>query len=239
MDEVDKTAISTSSCTEDFRRGWNARTKLSHVTERHGAVIELVRTMRTWIKLADQTWESFGVPSWEETFLGTVTLGGFNETIFPNRFTGHDFRLWKYIMTADLGELDILLRETRGKHSYDSMVEDYRRLFGCSSDPKDWPEEISRRLISRLYSPKVSKLQHDIGQNSYHRTFFTTKGGSMGLGPRWMRSNDMIVATDRKAIPLIVRQAGTNYTLVGPAYVRELMERDEWDFTKRQMITLV
>jgi hypothetical protein len=119
------------------------------------------------------------------------------------------------------------------------MVEEYRRLFRFSSDPQEWPEEIRKRLICRLHSFEVSRLQHDIGRNSYQRTFFTTDNSSIGIGPRWAQPKDSIVLIGGESIPYIVREVKGNYTLVGPAYVHGMMERNKWDDVKSQMITLV
>jgi hypothetical protein len=51
IDTILDIAPSTSVSTADYRQGWNARNGLSNSMERHAAVIELVRTLRAWIRV--------------------------------------------------------------------------------------------------------------------------------------------------------------------------------------------
>jgi hypothetical protein len=96
-----------------------------------------------------------------------------------------------------------------------------------------------RRLTVRVYSGKVSRLQHDVSLSTYQRALFTTHGGHIGVGPRWIQSTDSIVIFAGETVPFVVREAGEYWTLVGPAYVHGVMKEEKWDDAKVQMITLI
>ena len=58
------------------------------------------------------------------------------------------------------------------------------------------------------------------------RSFFATKGGRIGVGPRGTRQGDSIVILPDGTVPFILRQMEENvniHRLVGEAYVHGLM----------------
>jgi hypothetical protein len=55
------------------------------------------------------------------------------------------------------------------------------------------------------------------------RRFFVTAAGYMGLGPRWMQPEDIVVVLRGALAPFILRKKADGYWLIGPAYVRGIM----------------
>jgi hypothetical protein len=235
VDNIGDIAPSTSISTGNFRRGWNARNSLDSPRQRHVAVVELVRTLRTWIEIwaNDDRHQTVYISS--EKFYITLLQDIFSY----NTETERAFQTWIHILTADPSELERLHHEVQSRADYGPVVRDYVRLFGCSPDPKEWPEDLIRRLVVRVYSVAVSRLQHDISLKTYHRTFFTTHEGLLGVGPRWVQPTDHIVVFAGKTVPYVVKNVGEHYCLVGPAYIYGMMEDEKWDDAKVQMITLV
>jgi hypothetical protein len=239
IDRICDIARSTSVSTSNFRQGLNARVGLDGPVERHAAVVELVRTLQAWIKVgtasgdSQRTWHS---PS---AFFHIMLLNVSAHNILPPEEDQKTFQTWIHILTADPNKLQLLHQEVQTRASYNPIVRDYVRLFGCSSNPEDWPEELIRRLVVRVYSAQVSRLQHDVSLNTYQKTLFTIRGGQIGVGPRWIQPGDSIVVFAGETMPFVVRKAGEHWSLVGPAYVYGMEEEDKWDDAKVQMITLV
>jgi hypothetical protein len=60
--------------------------------------------------------------------------------------------------------------------------------------------------------------------NARGRQFFAMSEGSMGLGPKWMRRDDLVVILRGGDFPFILRKMGEFYQLIGPAYVYGIMD---------------
>ncbi|KAH7084229.1 heterokaryon incompatibility protein-domain-containing protein [Paraphoma chrysanthemicola] len=56
------------------------------------------------------------------------------------------------------------------------------------------------------------------------RRFFTTSAGRMGIGPRVMRSTDLVVILRGGSTPFILRERNESYQLLGGAYVHGIMD---------------
>lgn len=248
VDEINVQASSTSICTADFRQGFAARPHLSNAAERHAAVTELVRTLRSWIvtsrsiecypadeapkaafyKIMTQPVRS-GSQNWPMPTVPTCTMDTFEQ--------------WMYVMTLDLEKDHNYVQDSIADIESDpissAIVSDYIRLFGCSQDPRQWSAELQIRLLLRARNHALSTLQHDISLLSYQRTFFTTKDNYMGVGPRRMISTDRIALIAGLQLPFIVRKSGDAYNLIGPAYVHGIMKGERWDKELAEDITLV
>lgn len=57
-----------------------------------------------------------------------------------------------------------------------------------------------------------------------HRRFFITKDGYMGLGPREARVGDKIMILQGHQAPILARNKGKHWNVVGDAYVHGIME---------------
>jgi hypothetical protein len=55
------------------------------------------------------------------------------------------------------------------------------------------------------------------------RRFFITAAGFMGLGPRCMKPEDIVVVVRGSDLPFILRKKVDGYWLIGPAYVHGMM----------------
>jgi hypothetical protein len=56
------------------------------------------------------------------------------------------------------------------------------------------------------------------------RSFFVTADGYMGLSPLFAERGDLICVLLGCSVPMIIRRCGTNYVVVGDAYVYGMME---------------
>jgi hypothetical protein len=237
VDRICDIAPSTSVSTSNFRRGWNARVGLDSSVERHAAVIELVRTIQAWIKVVTAGGDGQKTQYSRSAFFHTLLriVSAQHNGLPPMKET---LQTWIHILTADPSELQLLHQEIQTRASYNPIVQDYMRLFGCSPNLEEWVEELIRRLVIRVYSVDVSRLQHDISLITYQRALFTAHGGHIGVGPRWIQPNDSIVVFAGESVPFIVRGTGEHWSLIGPAYIYGMMNEEEWDDAKVQMITL-
>ncbi|KAK5680677.1 hypothetical protein LTS10_007610 [Elasticomyces elasticus] len=80
-------------------------------------------------------------------------------------------------------------------------------------------------------------------QRTRHRRCLTTRQGRLGLGPRDMKSGDVVALLSGAGFPYILRRLDDGqYQLVGAAYVDGIMPEDlgvEWQGKKGQVFALV
>jgi hypothetical protein len=72
------------------------------------------------------------------------------------------------------------------------------------------------------------------------RSFFTTASSRMGTCQGEVLGGDLVAVVPGSALPLILRQAGKKYSLVGHAYVHEIMHGEAWNNAeyKRKIISI-
>jgi hypothetical protein len=244
IDQLSEVATSTSFAMASFRRGYKTRMAVEETQQRYTGVLDLIRTMQAWIKLSQKlnNYPTSEIPS--EVFYRVIGLGD------PKIFTRLDRSLlrtalqkWSDTMTStftnDPAVLQSLLDEVRSVPEYDAMLNDYATLFDRGTNIEMWPDELKIRFILRLASPEVALIQHDFFLNTYHRTFFVTQDGYMGIGPRWARAGDLVALISGLKTPFIVRESGEQFNLIGPAYIEGVMLGEQWDDSKVRTITLV
>ncbi|KAF2447731.1 hypothetical protein P171DRAFT_354406, partial [Karstenula rhodostoma CBS 690.94] len=62
------------------------------------------------------------------------------------------------------------------------------------------------------------------------RRLFITSGGHLGLSPKDMQSNDVVIVASGAEVPFILREASEGgYKLVGEAYVDGVMDGEVLD----------
>lgn len=73
------------------------------------------------------------------------------------------------------------------------------------------------------------------------RIFFITSSGYLGTGPPFMRTGDIVSLLAGFHLPIILREEGSYYRVVGTAYVHGLMQGEAWprDEAKLREITLI
>ena len=81
----------------------------------------------------------------------------------------------------------------------------------------DKDHNVSRDADSLLH-------QASLGYVASHRKFFTTNKCAIGLGPQSMRAGDIVCILSGGRVPFILRAEGSEFRLVGEAYVHGLME---------------
>jgi hypothetical protein len=68
------------------------------------------------------------------------------------------------------------------------------------------------------------------------RKFFVTSEGRMGLGPRLMREDDLVVILRGGLEPIILRKVDNHYRLIGVAYIYGIMDGEAANITKAKNI---
>jgi hypothetical protein len=242
IDSIQHIAPSTSIAMANFRRGYNARMNVREIDKRYKGVLELVRTLKEWIKLSEKldveyptgmtSRKAFYTVLVQNAFLGALAL------LKNKLYTKMDE--WLHIMTAtDPIDLQNLRERVKDVPEYNATLADYSRLFGVSSDMETWPKELQIRLFLRLVSPEVALVQHEIFLNSYHKTLIVTREGYIGTCPRWAEVGDQVALIAGLQTPFIIRKDGESHRLIGPAYVEGYMEGERWDEEKVGSITLL
>jgi hypothetical protein len=244
IDPLSEVAISTSFVMASFRRGYKARFIVEETQQRHTGVIDLIRTMQAWIKLSQKlhSYPTGEIPS--EVFYRVIGQGDarISESLECSS-ARTSLQKWFDTMTCTFSDdpsvLQSLLDEVRSVPEYDAMLNDYATLFDRGTNIDTWPDELKIRFILRLASPEVALMQHDFFLNTYHRTFFITQDGYMGIGPRWARAGDSVALISGLKTPFIVRDLGEQFTLIGPAYIEGMMLGERWDDSEVWTMTLV
>ncbi|MCJ1410518.1 hypothetical protein MMC19_004603 [Ptychographa xylographoides] len=113
----------------------------------------------------------------------------------------------------------------REQYPQDQLVEDYKnavkRFNHLSTKPAEQQESPDQlELIS------AQRYQSAINIAWEHSKFFSTKNGSIGIGPDTIQSGDAICILFTAYTPFILRQtpAGDSYNFHGAAYVQGLMD---------------
>jgi len=246
VDEVDGVAQSKSIAMPSFRRGYHARQDIRESEARRTGVLKLVRTLQEWVRLRRKS---------RDPLTNVLALEAFHKIITQNTelhkslpyytpvLLDNTLEDWMFVITANFSDdptvLRNLLKVVQDTPEYYTTLKDYAHLFGYGIDPELWPDELKIRFVLRLYSPELAMLQHEIFLNSYHKTFITTRDGHMGTCPRWANSGDLIALIQGLKVPFILRKAGEQYRLVGPAYIEGIMHGKRWNGDESTVITLV
>jgi hypothetical protein len=82
-----------------------------------------------------------------------------------------------------------------------------------------WPEEDDE---TRGYKGSQIFLEREVF-NCTNRSFFLTDKGYMGLGPRGTKKGDVVCVLLGCDMPLIIRQVGEHYAVVGNTYIYGMM----------------
>ncbi|KAK5169752.1 uncharacterized protein LTR77_005730 [Saxophila tyrrhenica] len=104
------------------------------------------------------------------------------------------------------------------------------------SSPHSNLQNLGDRITKHLYrrkdsGPGLSAVEAD--REVYHkalvnacqnRAFFVTREGRIGIGPLEMREEDKVCIIPGSGVPLVLRQMGVFWNLVGDAYVDGLMD---------------
>jgi hypothetical protein len=249
VDQIREVATSTSIALSSFRRGYSARLDFYESEHRRTGVLELVRTLQTWIRLSQKvgTYPT-GIPALEA--LHSILMQNaqnkrrelFNYTMKPGSLE-KAWEQWMTIITADFSAdpdlLESLHGDVRDLPDYDTILADYSRSFGYDLNLEKWPNELKIRFMLRMQSTTVAWLQHEIFLNTYHKTFLVTRDGYMGTCPRWAEAGDLVVLIAGLKLPFVVRKAGEHYKLIGPAYIEGIMDSERWDESEARIMTFV
>jgi hypothetical protein len=112
-------------------------------------------------------------------------------------------------------------------------MDDEDQLQGASSTSNEYQSWISNadtlrheETVREVMTAKLEAITRGIGDikiNENYACFFTTRQGHMGLGPRDMRDDDQVCILRGCNFPVVLRQYGFSFKLVGAAYVAGFM----------------
>ncbi|PMD21174.1 hypothetical protein NA56DRAFT_556793, partial [Hyaloscypha hepaticicola] len=68
------------------------------------------------------------------------------------------------------------------------------------------------------------RFQRAVAAACVNRTFFISKSGYMGMGPKGLTVGDLICLVLGCEVPLLLRKNGDHYLLVGECFVWGLMD---------------
>lgn len=74
-----------------------------------------------------------------------------------------------------------------------------------------------------LEDPSFRRCIWAIKYACWNRRLFTTKDGYVGLGPQAMRKSDCLVVLSGSRMPVVLRQSGTKWNVLGPCYAHGVM----------------
>ncbi|KAF2690803.1 hypothetical protein K458DRAFT_63191 [Lentithecium fluviatile CBS 122367] len=250
IDEIEEIAPSSSISSPGFRRGYNARQKdLGGPLQRRLATIELVRTLQAWTRCSRRI-KSYPTGYYRESpkhaFFETIKtekLPYFSTSEKACEAAPQGFEDFVSILMAndpanhiDLATIHDIVRPMP---EYTAIRNDFVAIFGCSTRVEEWSDEMKIRLFLKVYSPEVALIQHEVALNTYHRTFFTTRDGYMGMGPRWSEPGDCVALIAGLCLPFIARREGSKYRLIGPANIHGIMRGERWDENQIKTMTFV
>jgi len=78
-------------------------------------------------------------------------------------------------------------------------------------------------LKSTLENPNFSRCVWAIKYACLNRRLFTTADGYVGLGPQAMRESDSLCILSDSRLPMILRQSGTDWNVLGPCFAHGVM----------------
>ncbi|KAI9768467.1 MAG: hypothetical protein M1840_004876 [Geoglossum simile] len=172
----------------------------------------------------------------EDAFCRTITLDGAMHDgaggYIPEHFLG-TFQDWYDVMTAnDSRRQSITMDELRNYLDANELTVPTRRKIAkkWGVEESDLPDDDEVHIVVALNVKQSACSFHQVAfAASGHRIFFKTEGAYMGLGPRPMRTGDVVVLLSGLRLPMIARRSSTGqFRLIGPAYVHGMMNGERW-----------
>ena len=81
-------------------------------------------------------------------------------------------------------------------------------------------KSISHSSICRTFQDRIDRIRY--------KTIFHTASGKVGIAPYAIRAEDEIVLLEGLRMPMVVRQSGSDYRLIGQAHVQGIGGADAW-----------
>ena len=138
------------------------------------------------------------------------------ESLIRNGALGID-AFWRTLI-GDQGRHIYPAPEQYGRHFENYLAHAAARKAGYPGVPRSQ----EKLTVSEKANPLLQ--QAVLGYVAPYRKLFTTKKGTIGLGPRSMKPGDLVCILSGGRVPFIVRAEGSYFRLVGESYVHGLME---------------
>ena len=90
--------------------------------------------------------------------------------------------------------------------------------------PPSLPDIVKARHNYDPDTVRASEYHQGVYEGLGCRRFFVTASGSMGIGPRKMRSQDIIAILHGCRWPVVLRRQGEYYNILGTCYVQGIMD---------------
>lgn len=93
----------------------------------------------------------------------------------------------------------------------------------------DFSESQWQAMLDDVFPPHDQHISESMFRYCQHRCLFTTDGGRLVLGPRTVEVGDEVVVLAGCSLPVVVRPHGSQFSVVGPAYVKGIMQGEAVD----------
>jgi hypothetical protein len=149
--------------------------------------------------------------------------------------TGCDpLHAWIKTITADMDGDEVMAdRQTPETldayifdHNFHDSSQEEKRIM-MQSQETDIDEWIAWILKTSV------RFQRAVAATGVNRTFFISKGGYMGMGPKALAEADLICVVLGCEVPLLLRKNGDHYLLVGECFVWGLMDGEAMRMKRR------
>jgi hypothetical protein len=192
-----------------------------------------VQTMQEWLRVGRQLQAYATGERPQDVFCMTITQNGTagdtEDYRNPSSFL-EDFDVWCGILSAGQPghmPMEKLLAMVMESKTRNDMLETWKRTIGLTvSDLADAEDEVKISAAMGLFGPTA--LHAAALANSYGRTFFTTVGNYVGMGPRSSRSGDAVALFSSLKLPFVVRKHHGSYRILGPAFIHGIMYGERW-----------
>ena len=110
-----------------------------------------------------------------------------------------------------------------------------RLLDLCLGEGKsdEWP---FKEYGCKMPSPNVAIFKRSIDAMATARSFFVMQNGYMGLAPWYRKKGDLICILLGCSVPIILRKWGSNYVVVGDAYVYGMMQGEIMEEVEKERL---
>lgn len=108
---------------------------------------------------------------------------------------------------------------------FPQFIQVISKITGEAQDNKN--DHDFAELKSTLENPTFSRCVWALKYACLNRRLFTTANGYVGLGPQAMQEGDSLCVLSDSRLPMMLRQSGTEWNVLGPCYAHGVMGGEE------------
>jgi hypothetical protein len=160
--------------------------------------------------------------------LGGDSTAEIIKNLYTHSFAGDAKTWWSILMANDPSVAGFSIPSLSTILSYPPPTSLIARTFWDNFDLAILNKSAEWKILLAL-STVLPGLCESILTVCRGNTFFRTKAGYMGAGPKSIRNGDLIVFIAGISCPMAVRPTGKGYNLVAPMYVHGIMKGEIWE----------